>query len=129
MPTPTKPRLKQGETPSSPSFVKRMREYNRQVALAEATKAKEEQEARESAARAKRDVLAETKSKPKAAPAKKKATPSKPKAESSKKRTRVAESGRAALEGRAKSIEEAIEGGIKEADEDNKPKRKKNNGS
>lgn len=123
MPIPTRPRLKKGETPQSPAFQKRMRDFNRQVALAEATKAKEEQDAREAAKRGKRDVLAETKSKP---GAKKPASKPKPSGgNKTKKKDRVAESGRAGLEGRAKSIEEAIEGGIKEADEANKPRKKK----
>ena len=58
---PPKPRLKKGESPQDPSFQKRMREFNRQIALLEATQAQAEQNEREAAARAKRDILKEAK--------------------------------------------------------------------
>ena len=120
MATLTRPRLKQGETLQSASFVKRMRTFNRSVALAEATKAKTKQDAREARQRSSRNVLTEvskTRKKP-AAPANtadKKQTPA--------RQARVAGSARAALEGRAATIEEAVEGGINAANEANKPKR------
>ena len=120
---PTRPRLKQGETPQSESFIKRMRAFNRAVALAEATKAKAEQDTREASARESRDIIAEVRAdtaKKRVAPEKKAAEP-----EDSKRGNRIAESGRAALEGRAASIEEAIEGGIQEANDANKPTKRK----
>ena len=58
---PPKPRLKKGESPQDPSFQKRLRAWNRQIALLEATQAQAEQNEREAAERAKRDVLQEAK--------------------------------------------------------------------
>ena len=54
-----KPRLKQGETVNSPSFQKRMRDYQRQLALEEATRMQQEQNKEEAAKNAERDVVAE----------------------------------------------------------------------
>lgn len=72
MAEPIKPRLKKGESPQDPSFQKRMRAFQRELALLEATKAQKEQNEREAVERAKRDVLEEAKtqrapSKPKTA--------------------------------------------------------------
>ncbi len=58
---PLKPKLKKGESPQDKSFQKRLREWHRQIALLEATQAQAEQNEREAAARAKRDVLKEAK--------------------------------------------------------------------
>ena len=60
-PKPPKPKLKKGENPQDASFQKRLRVWHRQIALLEATQAQAEQNEREAAARAKRDVLAEAK--------------------------------------------------------------------
>lgn len=70
--TPPKPRLKKGESPQDPSFQERLRQWHRKIALLEATKAQAEQNEREAAERAKRDVLKEAetqrgKTKPKTA--------------------------------------------------------------
>lgn len=123
MATLTKPRLKKGETPQSPSFQKRMAAFQRQEALAEATAAQAAQNKAEAEAAAKRDVVAEAADKPKQKattsakpPATKKVAPTKPV-------TGVASTARNALRERAKTIQEAVEGGIQEADEDAKRKK------
>lgn len=105
---PQRPRLKQGETPQSASFQKRMKEFNRQVALAEVNKAKEEQDAREATERESRDVLTEVSTAVKQAD-----EDAKPKAQPKKKtptKKRIAESARSAKENRAAQIERQIEG-------------------
>lgn len=107
MAVPSKPRLKQGETPQSASYQKRLREYNRQVALAEATEAKAEQDAREAEERASRDVLSEVSTAVAQADADAKPKPAKPKPKPKKKR--VAESARSAMENRQKQLDDAIE--------------------
>lgn len=91
--TPQKPRLKKGESPQDPSFQKRMREFNRQIALLEATQAQAEQNEREAAERAKRDVLQEAKTQ--AAPKKDK----------------------------PKTAVEAVDQGVAEADKDSAPRK------
>ena len=60
-PKPPKPKLKKGESPQDKSFQKRLREWHRQIALLEVNKAQAEQNEREAAERAKRDVLKEAK--------------------------------------------------------------------
>jgi len=119
MAAPTRPRLKQGETPQSESFKKRMRAFNRAVALAEVTKAKAEQDVREAEERAGRDVLSEVSGEPSKKP---EAAADSSKKDDSRKQ-RVAGSARTALEDRAATIEEAIEGGIQEANKDTKRKK------
>jgi len=87
-----------------------MREYNRQLALAEATKAKAEQDKREAGERASRDVVAEVSRAVEQADADAEAK-RKPKPKPKKKpKGRVAESGRSALENRRAQIDEAVEG-------------------
>lgn len=54
-----RPRLKGNETPSSPSYQKRLGEWQRKRDLAEATRMQKEQRDRESKKNAKRDVLKE----------------------------------------------------------------------
>jgi len=119
----TRPRLKQGETLKSPSFVKRMREFNRSVALAEANAAKAKQDTREARERGSRSVLTEVSNKPRKKPAAPVNT--KGKKQTASRQDRIADSARAALEGRAATIEEAVEGGISAANAANKPKSKK----
>lgn len=90
---PPKPRLKKGENPQDASFQKRLREWHKAIALLEATAAQAEQNEREAAERAKRDVLQEAKTQ--AAP--KKDEP--------------------------KTAVEAIDQGVAEADKDNAPRK------
>lgn len=105
---PSKPRLKRGETPQSPEFQKRMKAYNRAVALAEATAAKAEQDMRESETRAKRDVMAESESTSStAAPAKK--TETKPESTEDKKEKGIKGAAQN-LRSRTRNIDEAVEG-------------------
>ena len=63
-PKPPKPRLKKGESPQDPSFQTRLRKWHRQIALLEVNKAQAEQNEREAAERAKRDVLKEAETGP-----------------------------------------------------------------
>lgn len=90
---PPKPKLKKGENPQDPSFQKRLRAWNRQIALLEATQAQAEQNEREAAERAKRDVLQEAKTQ---APSKK---------------------------DEPKTAVEAIDQGVAEADKDSAPRK------
>ena len=125
MALPARPRLKQGETIKSASFVKRMRAFNRAVALAEATKAKQEQDARESKERSERDVLSEVSGKAREKPAEP-AEEAKPKAKP--KKPGLIENVRKAFSSaenvkRIDSALEAVEGGIADADEDAKRKK------
>ena len=60
-PKPPKPRLKKGENPQDPSFQARLKAWHKKIALLEVNKAQAEQNEREAAARAKRDVLKEAK--------------------------------------------------------------------
>lgn len=121
MATLTRPKLKRGETPQSPSFQKRMRAFDRQEALAEATREQQRLQAEDAAKAAKRDVLEESKSAPKTA---------KPATTTTKEPTKVvvtgvASSARSALANRAKTLEEAIEGGVQEANDEDKRKRER----
>lgn len=121
---PTRPKLKQGETPQSPAFVKRMREFNRAMALFEATEAKREQDEREAKERASRDVLEEAKTQrgPKKDAPSKPSSSKKPSGSGSQKPGKGI-TGVARLD-RARTIREAVEGGIQEADEEEKRKRR-----
>lgn len=92
-PKPPKPKLKKGESPQDPSFQKRMRAWNRQIALLEATQAQAEQNEREAVERAKRDVLKEAKTQ------------------------------RAPTKDEPKTAEEAVDQGVAQADEDNPPRK------
>ena len=121
MATLTRPKLKRNETPQSASFQKRMKAFNRQEALAEVTREQKRLQAEDAAKAAKRDVLEESKSTP-TKPAKPAVTVAK---NTTTKSDRVAESGRSALENRAKTLEEAIEGGVQEANDEAKRKRKR----
>lgn len=98
---PARPRLKKGETPSSPAFKKRMQAYNRAVALAEATAAKAAQDKADASKRAKRDVLSEVS---KAPQAKSGSVASAPRTDSKPKR---------ALRDRAETIDEAVDKAVK----------------
>ena len=125
MATPTRPRLKQGETIQSASFVKRMRAFNRAVALAEATKAKQEQDTRESKERSERDVLSEVSGKARekpAAPVEEAKSKAPKKASSLISKIRTAFSTEANIN-RIDSALEAVEGGVADADEDAKRKK------
>ena len=129
---PQRPRLKKGESPQDASFQKRMRAYNRQLALIEATEAQAKIRAEEEAANAKRDVLKESESKPKPA---KKAAPKKdvPVSDDSDDgavaavRKSLQNTRAGGLKSRIDTALEAIENGVSEADaaEADKQKRKK----
>ena len=117
---PSKPRLKKGEEISSPRFKAAMKAWHRAVALAEANQAKAEQDTRDRAKSAKRDVLKESEStavdavtegvKDADTDAKVRVpNTSNPNTEK-KKSDRVANSARDALEKRRKQIDDAVDG-------------------
>jgi len=130
---PERPKLKRGESPQDPSFQKRMREFNRKMALIEATEAQAKIRAEEAAAKAKRDVLKESESKPKpatkAAPTKDVPTSDDPKDDGAVAavRKRLQDTRAGGLKNRIDDALEAIQSGVDEADAvaDDKDKRKK----
>ena len=129
----SRPRLKQGETPQSPAYQDRLRKFLRQEALAEATAAQEAQRKAKAKADAKRDVLKEAEDKPGSTPPKKDDTATKKTDDTPAKddsgslvsavRDQLQSTRAGGLKSRIDNALDAIEGGIKEADDDNKRKR------
>lgn len=112
----TKPKLDRGESPQDESFQKKLREYHRQVALEEATKAQKELQAQDAEKNADRDVLSEVS-----------AEPAKEDPKPEPKPVKKPENKGRALRDRGKNIDsalDAIESGISEADKDTEAKRK-----
>ena len=129
----SRPRLKQGETPQSPAFQERMRKFLRQEALAEVTAAQEAQRKAKAEADAKRDVLKEAEDKPGSTPKKKDDTATKKTDETPAKddsgslvsavRDQLQSTRAGGLKSRIDDALAAIEGGIKDADDDNARKK------